>query len=180
MSGGPSETQIKTLDLFRKKIEYYEYILANHFKFVYQKNNHLFYIRKSKGPENSSDFCPKDSVPGFSPKNSVLPERLSLKSWWNREDILVNKTDMNDYDFSKFVKSSYPDLSDFQLFHVISSEKEVIEYKPFEFAGLSDQRSNDPIVNKLYSDSTRFECTQIVIDEKPCGGGGGGGIRQKL
>lgn len=177
MSGGPSETQIKTLDLFRKKIEYYEYILANHFKFVYQKNNHLFYIRQSKGPEECSS--------GFSPKDSVLPERLSLKSWWNREDILVNKTDMNDYDFSKFVKSSYPDLSDFQLFHVISSEKEVIEYKPFEFADLSDQGSNNPIVNKLYSDSTkkntRFECIQIpqiVIDQKPCGGGGGG-IRQK-
>ena len=83
MSGGPSQTQINTVELFRKKIAYYEYILKTHFELHSLKNNQLFYICKNC---KESDLKNEDSC-------------LSLKTWWNREDILINKTDMNDMNF---------------------------------------------------------------------------------
>ncbi len=183
MSGGPSQTQLNTVEIFRKKIAYYEYILKTHFELQYLKNprslNQLFYICKNC---KASDFLPDNELKN---EDSLIRYPcLSLKTWWNREDILINKTDMNDYEFLKFVKSSWTgcllDLSDFQPFHVISSEKEAIDYKPFEISPSANEDSEclSKKIHFLEHKTSGPEPEQRMkrfVPNLPCGGGGGGG-----
>jgi hypothetical protein len=123
MSGAPSYEQLKTVEFFRKKIQVLEHILKTFYIFQYSRGDTLYYSR------NDDD-------------ESIAIGSIALKFWWNREDIIVNKTDMNDLEYSKYIKKTEGGRflcginevsqlwSKFNPHCVISSPDEVLEYNP--------------------------------------------------
>ncbi len=126
MSGAPTLEQLKTVEIFRKKIIYLEHILNKFYTFKCSRGDTLYY-RKLSPLENEDES-----------------EELALKFWWNQEDIIVNKTDMNDFAYSKYIKKTEGGRflcganevsnlwSKFAPHCVISSPQEVLQYDPFE------------------------------------------------
>ena len=150
MSGAPTLEQLKTVEIFRKKIHYLEQILKKFYSFQYSRGDTLYYTRNSDEDESeeSEDLALRSPTREISLRS--LPGAITLKFWWNREDIIVNKTDMNDLEYSKYIQNTNggrilptskiyieeglrPELSLYSKFAphcVISSCIEALQYDP--------------------------------------------------
>ena len=147
MSGAPTLEQLKTVEIFRKKIVYLENILKKFYTFKYSRGDTLYYRAIAPEEDESKELALRSPTRDMcSIELRSLPGAIALKFWWNQEDIIVNKTTMNDFEYSKYIKKtnggryvSDPDevlvgplnlWSKFAPYYVLSSPNEVLQYDP--------------------------------------------------